>query len=94
MSKISVIGPGAMETARAQAFVKADHGLTLWKRALSKIQPPRSLSANEAESVADALQASPIIVDCIDSRAATIRLPRTDDVVLHLSDRTQCNRCG
>jgi 3-hydroxyisobutyrate dehydrogenase-like beta-hydroxyacid dehydrogenase len=88
MSEISMIGLGAMGSALARALLKSGHGLTVWNRTPQKMEPLAALGAKSAESVADAVQASPLIMVCIDNYAATNQLLSSDDVVPHLAGRT------
>ena len=88
MSEISVIGLGAMGAALAQALVNAGHDVTVWNRTPQKMEPLTALGANGAENVVNAVQASPVIIVCIDNYTATNKLLRADDVVPHLSGRT------
>ena len=88
MSEISVIGLGAMGAALAQALLKAGHDVTVWNRTLQKMEPLAALGAKRAENVVNALQASPVIMVCIDNYNATNKLLGTDDVIPHLSGRT------
>ena len=88
MSEISMIGLGAMGSALARAFLEAGHGLTVWNRTAQKMVPLVELGAEGAESVPEAVQASPLIMVCIDNYAATNQLLRNDDVVPNLTGRT------
>ncbi len=88
MSEISVIGLGAMGAALAQAQLKAERSVTVWNRTPRKMEPLTALGANGAASVLDAVQASPLVLVCIDNYAATNKLLGNDDVVPHLSGRT------
>jgi 3-hydroxyisobutyrate dehydrogenase-like beta-hydroxyacid dehydrogenase len=88
MSELSMIGLGAMGSALARALLKAGHGLTVWNRTAQKMAPLVELGAEGAESVPEAVQASPLIMICIDNYAATNQLLRNDDVVPHLAGRT------
>ncbi len=88
MSEISVIGLGAMGAALAQALLKAGHDVTVWNRTPQKMEPLAALGAKRAENVVNALQASPVIMVCIDNYNATNKLLGTDDVIPHLSGRT------
>ena len=88
MSDISMIGLGAMGTALAKALLKAGHGVTVWNRTPRKMAPLEALGAKGAANVSEAVQASPLVMVCIDNYAATDALFRADDVVPHLSGRT------
>ncbi len=88
MSEITMIGLGAMGSALARALLKSGHGLTVWNRTPQKMEPFAALGAETAESVADAVRASPVIMVCIDNYAATKQLLSSDDVAPHLAGRT------
>ncbi len=88
MSEITMIGLGAMGSALSLALLKAGHELTVWNRTAQKMAPLVELGADGAESVLEAVQASPLIMVCIDNYAATNQLLRSDDVVTHLAGRT------
>ncbi len=88
MSEISMIGLGAMGSALARALVKASHSVTVWNRTAQKMAPLVELGADGAEGVLEPVQASPLIMICIDNYAATNQLLSSDDVVPHLSGRT------
>lgn len=62
-----MIGLGAMGSALARAFVKADHAVTVWNRTLSKTEPLVALGATAAKSLTEAFGASPIVVLCVDN---------------------------
>lgn len=88
MSEISVIGLGAMGSALARALLKAGHDVTVWNRTPQKMEPLAALGAEGAQSVAVAVQASSVIMVCVDNYAATNQQLAGDDVVPHLSGRT------
>jgi len=88
MSEISVIGLGAMGSALARALLEAGHDVTVWNRTPQKMEPLAALGAEGAQSVAVAVQASPVIMVCVDNYAATNQQLAGDDVVPHLSGRT------
>src|SRR5262245_49466328 len=88
MSEVSVIGLGAMGSALAGALLGADHSVTVWNRTASRMEPLAALGASYATSVADALQASPMVLVCVDNYSVTRSLLDIDDVTPHLSGRT------
>lgn len=88
VSDISAIGLGSMGSALAHALLKAGHGVTVWNRTPQKMVPFAALGANCAASIIDAIQASPLIMVCIDNYAATKNLLATEDIMPHLSGRT------
>ena len=67
MSDITMIGLGAMGSALARAFVKADHSVAVWNRTSSKTEPLVALGATAAKSPTEAFGASPIIIFCVDN---------------------------
>ena len=71
MSQVTVIGLGAMGSAIANAFLKAGHDLTVWNRSADKAVLLKSSGALCANTPAEAVDASPVIVICIDDYAAT-----------------------
>jgi 3-hydroxyisobutyrate dehydrogenase-like beta-hydroxyacid dehydrogenase len=88
MSDITVIGLGSMGSALARALVKAEHSVTVWNRSLEKMDRVIALGANGADTILGAVQASPIIMVCIDNYAATRNLLGTNNVARELSGRT------
>jgi 3-hydroxyisobutyrate dehydrogenase-like beta-hydroxyacid dehydrogenase len=65
MTAITVIGLGSMGTALAEAFVKAGHPTTVWNRTAAKAAPLVALGAVQADTVEDAVAASPLVVTCL-----------------------------
>ena len=88
MSDISMIGLGAMGSALARAQVVAGHSVTVWNRTAEKMEPLAELGAEPADSVAQAVEASPAIMVCVDTYAAANGLLWGDDVMPHLAGRT------
>jgi 3-hydroxyisobutyrate dehydrogenase-like beta-hydroxyacid dehydrogenase len=77
-----------MGSALARTLHQAGHALTVWNRSPEKMQPLVTDGANGAASAADAVDASPVILICIDNYAVTRDLLSADDVVSHLNGRT------
>lgn len=88
MSEISMIGLGSMGSALARAQIGAGRKVTVWNRSAGKMEPLATLGAEPAASVAQAVEASPVIMVCVDTYAAANRLLSSDDVVPHLAART------
>jgi 3-hydroxyisobutyrate dehydrogenase-like beta-hydroxyacid dehydrogenase len=88
MSHVSLIGLGAMGSALARAFLGAGHRLTVWNRSPQKMAPIVAAGASGADSLPAAIEASPIVVVCIDNYAATKSLLARDNAVSALSGRT------
>ncbi|MEV6400628.1 NAD(P)-binding domain-containing protein [Streptomyces sp. NPDC051907] len=62
---VSVLGLGMMGTALAAAFLRAGHPVTVWNRSPAKTGPLVAQGALPAETPADAVAASPLIVVCL-----------------------------
>lgn len=88
MSNVSIIGLGAMGAALAKAQLKAGHNVTVWNRSPAKAAPLQTLGATVAASVADAVEASTVIMVCIDNYEISNTLLAADDVAAHLPGRT------
>ena len=88
MTDISIIGLGAMGSALARALLQSGFGATVWNRSAARMQPLVALGASGAASIADAVQASPVILVCVDNYRTTAQLFDTDDVPSHLRGRT------
>ncbi len=88
ISDISVIGLGAMGSALAWALVKEGHGVTVWNRSPKKMEPFVAKGAAGATDVASAVQASPVILVCVDNYAVTESFLRSGDVMPHLAGRS------
>ena len=87
MSDITVIGLGAMGSALAKAQINAGHNVTVWNRTTDKMPPLVALGANGAASFQEAIQASPIILICVDCYATAADQLRSDHVPSILSGR-------
>lgn len=87
MTDVTMIGLGLMGSALARAFIGAGHSVTVWNRSADKTEPFKALGADSAESFAQALQASPVIVVCIDNYDVTKRLLAEENAGQNLSNR-------
>ncbi|QYR21057.1 NAD(P)-binding domain-containing protein [Paenibacillus sp. sptzw28] len=70
---VSVIGLGNMGSALAEAFVKAGHKTTVWNRSAAKAAPLVAMDAVHADTIEDAISASPLIITCLTTYDATIQ---------------------
>ncbi|MGP4114832.1 NAD(P)-dependent oxidoreductase [Streptomyces sp. 4N509B] len=68
---VTVVGLGSMGSALAGAFVGAGHPTTVWNRTPEKATPLVALGATRASTVAEAVAASPLVVACLTTYAAT-----------------------
>ena len=74
MTDVTMIGLGAMGSALANAFLGAGHDTTVWNRTPSKMDALLALGATGASSISEAVEASPIIVFCVDNYEITRNL--------------------
>ncbi|MGA4840349.1 NAD(P)-dependent oxidoreductase [Streptomyces sp. G45] len=64
-SSVSVLSLGNMGTALAAALVRAGHATTVWNRTAAKTGPLVAQGATPAETAADAVTASPLVIACL-----------------------------
>lgn len=88
MSDISMIGLGSMGSALARAQIGDGRKITVWNRTAGKMAPFAALGAEAADSVAQAVEASPVIMVCVNTYAATKEFLSSDGVGARLSGRT------
>lgn len=69
---VTILGLGSMGSALAAAFLDAGHPTTVWNRTSSKAAPLVSQGAVHAESVAEAVAASPLVIACLTTFENTI----------------------
>jgi 3-hydroxyisobutyrate dehydrogenase-like beta-hydroxyacid dehydrogenase len=62
---VTVIGLGLMGQALAAAFLRAGHTTTVWNRTAARAEPLVAQGATLADSAADAVAASPLVVVCV-----------------------------
>ncbi|WP_093155551.1 NAD(P)-dependent oxidoreductase [Saccharopolyspora antimicrobica] len=62
---VSVVGLGDMGTALAEALLAAGHRVTVWNRTAAKAERLVAKGASRAESAADAIVASQLVVVCL-----------------------------
>jgi 3-hydroxyisobutyrate dehydrogenase-like beta-hydroxyacid dehydrogenase len=85
---ISVIGLGAMGEALAKALLADKHRVTVWNRTASKAVPLGELGAGIARSVAEAADASQVVIVCVSDYATSDSLLRNPDVAARLKGKT------
>jgi len=87
MTDLTMIGLGAMGSALARAFAGAGHDLTVWNRTASKAGPLAALGARVAPGIAEAVEASPVIVLCVDNYEISRKLIEENDIGRSLAGR-------
>jgi len=85
---VSVIGLGAMGAALAKAFLANKHRVTVWNRTAAKCTELADAGARVARSVAEAADASGVIVVCVLDYAASNSILHAPDVSGRLRGKT------
>lgn len=88
MSNVSLIGLGAMGSALAKALIGAGHAITVWNRTLEKIDQIVALGAEGASDALESVQASNLIMVCVNNYTSTRSFLGTDEIIPHLNGRT------
>jgi len=88
MTDVSVLGLGLMGSALARALLAGGRSVTAWNRTAVKAQPLVELGAAQAESVAAAVGASPVLVVCVDNYVTTEALLTSGEVAGRLTGKT------
>ena len=84
---VTLIGLGLMGSALARALVKADLKVTVWNRSFAKAKSFENGTVQIAKTIAEAVQASDIIVVCIRDYEAADALFRTEIMEKQLTDK-------
>ena len=71
MSEVTVLGLGLMGSALARAVLKAGYKTTVWNRTQEKMEPFIAQGAGGASSVTSAVDASPVVLICVDNYSVT-----------------------
>lgn len=69
---VTVVGLGSMGSALAEVFIDAGHRTTVWNRTASKAAPLVSKGAVHAQTMDEAVAASPLIITCLTTYKSTI----------------------
>ncbi|MBV1938456.1 NAD(P)-binding domain-containing protein [Streptomyces sp. BV286] len=65
LAPVTVLGLGLMGTALATALLRAGHPTTVWNRTRSRTGPLTAQGATPADTPAEAVSASPLVVVCL-----------------------------
>ena len=87
MSEITFIGLGAMGSAIARVLLENQCDITVWNRTEGKADKLVSLGAKKAQTISEAIDASPRIFICIDSYSSTSKLLEEEGVKLLLQGK-------
>lgn len=74
MTQTTIAGLGAMGAELARALLNAGERVTVWNRTPEKVAPLVAAGAQEADTLRDAVQASPATIFCITSHDDTRKL--------------------
>jgi 3-hydroxyisobutyrate dehydrogenase-like beta-hydroxyacid dehydrogenase len=80
MPSVTAIGLGPMGSALASTLVDGGYDVTVWNRTASKADPVLAKGAKLADSVADAVAASPIVIVSLANYRVTTELISTPEV--------------
>ncbi|MFI6012145.1 NAD(P)-dependent oxidoreductase [Streptomyces sp. NPDC051243] len=69
---VTVVGLGSMGSALAEAFIDAGHPTTVWNRTPPKAAPLVSKGAVHAQTMDEAIAASPLVIACLTTYENTI----------------------
>ena len=86
MSEVSVIGLGPMGAAMVRTLLTAGHTVSIWNRTVSRAEGLLAAGARKADSPADAVEASPLVVVCLNNYSTTTQLFEGDQA--NFSGRT------
>lgn len=88
MTDASYFGLGLMGAALARAALAGGSSATVWNRTAAKAAPLVELGAVHAKSVAEAVEASPVLVVCVDNYPTTEVLLTAPEVGGMLAGKT------
>jgi 3-hydroxyisobutyrate dehydrogenase-like beta-hydroxyacid dehydrogenase len=74
MSDATVIGLGNMGSALARALLESGRSVTVWNRTAGKAEALVDKGATLAPSLAEAVDASPVVVTCVKNHQATTEM--------------------
>ncbi len=85
---VTVIGLGEMGSALARVLLKQGYAITVWNRSRAKAERLAAQGAHIAETVLDALIASPLIITCVADYPTLTELLHTPDNAKAISGKT------
>jgi 3-hydroxyisobutyrate dehydrogenase-like beta-hydroxyacid dehydrogenase len=74
MPQVSVIGTGSMGSALAHCLLKQGFEVTVWNRSGDKTAPLVEAGAKPADTVRQAVAASPLVLTCVKNHSTTLAL--------------------
>jgi 3-hydroxyisobutyrate dehydrogenase-like beta-hydroxyacid dehydrogenase len=88
MNTVTVIGLGSMGTTLAHLLLRAGYRVTVWNRSREKADALVKGGARLADSAAEAVKASPLVIICVFDYAAAKAILARPEVEAVLGDRT------
>lgn len=85
---VSVLGLGVMGAALARLLVKEGYRVTVWNRTPEKADTLIREGAVRAANVAEAIEASPLVIICVHNYQATNEILKGEEVVAALAGKT------
>jgi 3-hydroxyisobutyrate dehydrogenase-like beta-hydroxyacid dehydrogenase len=85
--KVSIIGLGLMGAELARVLVRNGYRITVWNRTAAKGKALVNEGAALADNVANAIEASPIVIVCVDDYKVSRSILASDDVAPLLSGK-------
>lgn len=80
MSDVTFLGLGLMGNALAYTILKAGYKITVWNRTQEKMEPFVAKGAEGAPSVISAVDASPVVLVCVDNYTVTKNFMDNEEV--------------
>lgn len=88
MSEVTIFGLGLMGLALAQAYQKAGVSITVWNRTIKKAEALEPENVVVAQTISDAIVASPVLIICVDDPKSVLTLFGHSQVGRLLDGRT------
>ena len=87
MGDVSVVGLGSMGSALARALVGSGRAVTVWNRTGAKADLLVAEGAEAASTITHAVEASPVVIVCVDNYAVARSIFEADDAARSLAGR-------
>lgn len=87
MSEVSVIGLGVMGSELGRVLLRNDYLVTVWNRTATKAEPLIKDGALLAPNAAVAVEASPVVLVCVDDYKVSHSILETEEVAPFLSGK-------
>ncbi|MEO3480804.1 NAD(P)-binding domain-containing protein [Phaeobacter sp. CAU 1743] len=88
MSEVTIFGLGLMGSALAKACQKDGVPITVWNRTIEKAEALKPVNVSIAQTISEALAASPVSIICVDDPSSVLTLFGNSEIWSHLEGRT------